>query len=320
MFKSPLNQAVRSSGKQPKDTVSSVQYSNLQKEVDYISERLELLIGHIKYENLPHIPKPLRQLVKDLINNGVAPSLSNSMIEDLLVSMKGEDFLNSELLDEKLHSKIKNKLQIAGPLKFNKGCPTVMVIVGPTGVGKTTTLAKIAAMYKYTHSREVALISIDTYRIAAMDQLKAFADIARIPFHAAYDNTDLQEIVKSLQETDLILIDTAGINPRDMKKMVALKETMRLAKADEIHLALSLTTASKDLRNITKSFKALYYNALIYTKLDEAVSFGDILNMAVENEKEISFITNGQNIPDDIGYADRNELAMSILRGKYGVL
>jgi len=320
LLKPGFEQAVSEASRrgEPKG-MSSMQLTLLQKEVDYIGERMEQLLNHIKYENLPHMPKLLQQRARTMIGTGVTAGLANQMIEEMLLGLKGEEFLQAELVDDKLTAKIKSRLQITGPVRFNHGQPTVVTLVGPTGSGKTTTVAKLAAMYAYRYGKKVALVSADSYRIAAMEQLKAFADIAKLPFAAAYDPAELSEKLKKFADRDLILVDTAGINPRDMKKMVNLKETLRVSRADEIHLVLSLTTRGLDLREALKNFAILGYTSLLYTRLDEAAACGDILNIAVDFEKAISYITFGQAIPEDIALADRGELATTILRGRYGV-
>lgn len=299
-------------------TVFQSQLNLLQKEIEYLRERMDFLINQIKYDHLPHIPKNLQNLLKLLNSNGVNIGLANSMIEDIFTSLKGEELLEEELILNKLMSKIKHYLQITGPIKFNQNHSTVVLIMGPTGSGKTTTIAKLAALYKYTYSRKVALISADSFRIAAMEQLKAFADIAKIPFLSVYNNNDLTEKINSLKKYELILIDTAGLNSRNMKQMVSLKETIRIAKADEIHLAMSLTTKYSDLSDNLKNFSMIPYNGIILTKMDETAGMGDILNLAADHEKPFSYITYGQDIPDDISLANRNELAQIIIRGKHG--
>jgi len=312
-FSPMLKQSV--SGKSTVGQISNFQIDAMQKELEYLSERMEILVNHIKYENLPHIPKSLQKKVRNLIGNGIRPSLANSLIEELVLNLKGEDFLNEELIDEKLILKIKNMMQVSGPVKFNKDVSTVIVLIGPTGVGKTTVAAKLAAMNKYKAGKNVALVSADSYRIAAKEQLRAFADIAKIRFESVYNPSDLTHTINSLQDYDLIIIDTAGINPKDMKKMVALKDMIKVSKADEIHLIVSITEKEDYIRENIRGFTVLNYSSLIYTKIDETLSFGEILNISSDFDKKISYLTNGQSIPEDIIIADRKDIAMLILRG-----
>ena len=304
--------------KQDTESIPANQFSHLQKEIQYMGERLESLINHVKYENLPHIPKTLQNKVKQLIANGVNASIANQLIEEIFMNVKGEDLMEEELIEEKLISRIKNLITISGPIKFNPTGPTVVMIIGPTGVGKTTTIAKLAAMYKYTYNKKVTLLSTDSFRIAAMEQLKTFAEIARINFVSAYNHQDLIEKMNKLNRYDLILIDAAGVNTRNIKQLVALKELTKVARADEIQLALSITTRTQDLRESIKSFSIIPITGITYTKLDESSGYGDILNLCIEYEKPLSYLTFGQNIPEDIVLANRNEIAMTILRGKYG--
>jgi flagellar biosynthesis protein FlhF len=290
----------------------------LRKDIEYLRERMDFLINQIKYDHLPHIPKTLQEMLKLLNNNGVKLSVANTIIEDIFTSLKGEELLEEDLIMSKLMSKIKHYLQITGPIKFNEKHPTIVLVMGPTGAGKTTTVAKLAALYKYTYSRKVALISADSFRIAAMDQLKAFSEIAKIPFLPVYSNEDLIEKINSLKKYELILIDTAGLNPRNMKQMVGLKETIKIAKADEIHLVLSITTRYNDLVESLKCFSLISYDGIILTKMDETTGMGDILNLSSDFDRPYSYITFGQDIPEDISLANRNELAQFIVRGKYG--
>ena len=299
-------------------TMLQSQINILQKETEYIRDRVEFLINQIKYDHLPHIPKTLQDLLKLLSANGVNLNYANAIIEDIFTSLKGEELLEEDLILNKVLNKIKHYLQITGPIKFNEKQSTVVLVIGSTGSGKTTTIAKLAALYKYTYSRKVALISADSYRIAAMEQLKSFAEIAKIPFVAVYNNDDLTERINALKKYELILIDTAGLNPKNMKQMVTLRETIKVAKADEIHLALSITTKYSDLSDNLKNFSMIPYSGIILTKLDETSGMGDVLNLAADFEKPYSYITFGQDIPEDISLANRNELAQYILRGKYG--
>ena len=299
-------------------TVLQTQLNSLTKEIEYLRDRIDFLINHIKYEHLPHIPKNLQEILKLLNKNGVNLTLANNMIEEIFTSLSGEELLEEDLILKKLSNKIKHFIQITGPIKFNQNQTTVVLLIGPTGSGKTTTIAKLAALYKYTYSRKVALVSADSFRIAAMEQLKAFAEIAKIPFVPVYSNSDLTDKINSLRKYELVLIDTTGLNAKNMKQMVSLKETIRIAKADEIHLTLSMTTKYSDLSDNIKNFNMIPYDGIILTKMDETEGMGDILNIAANFEKPYSYITFGQDIPDDISLANRNELAQIILRGKHG--
>ncbi|MEA1973465.1 MAG: flagellar biosynthesis protein FlhF [Candidatus Cloacimonadota bacterium] len=313
-FKNSFNE-VKSNSDIP-NSLGKVEYDLIKKDLRYMTDRIDQIVNHMKYKNLPHIPKILQEKTKELINNDVNPNLANSIIEDVFRNLKGEELLETDLVEEKLLLKIKKHITVSGPIRFNKNSSTVVVLMGPTGVGKTTTIAKMAAHYKFNFSKNVALISLDSFRIAAIDQLKSFAEIASIHFESAYSSDDLIAKMNKLKKYDLILLDTAGINPKDMKQMVQLKEFLRIAKADEIHLILSITTKERDLREAINNYSVFPYEYLIFSKFDATSSFGSILNLSADYDKKISYITNGQNIPEDFQLADRNEISKKILRGK----
>ncbi|MCB5250541.1 MAG: flagellar biosynthesis protein FlhF [Candidatus Cloacimonetes bacterium] len=306
-----------SSEKTEPSSLSNAQFSTLQKDISFINDRVELILNHIKYENLPHLPKSLQEYNKLLIQNGINASIANTIIEEVFTSLRGEELMEDDLVEQKILNKIRNMIQITGPVKYNQGVPTVVLVMGSTGVGKTTSVAKLAALYKFTYRKKVALISVDSFRIAAMEQLKAFSDIAKIHFEAAYNNNDLIDIINKLKSYDVILIDSAGINIKNIKQLIALKETIRVSRADEIHLIINMTTRYLEMKETLKSFAMIPYHGIVLTKLDESSYFGDIVNLSVEMDKPFSYISFGQNIPEDISLANRNELAQIILRGKY---
>lgn len=300
-------------------SIKNIQFEAMQKDLDMIGTQIDLLVNHIRYQSLPHIPKLLQNKVKTMISGGINPTISNQLIDELMLNLKGEDFLDNDLIDDKIILKLKNNIQVSGPIRFMKGSPVYVPIIGPTGVGKTTTIAKLAALYKYTYDRKVVLISADTYRIAAMEQLKAFAEIANIPFEPIYNPNEFIEKAKKFRNADLVLIDTPGINPKNMKRMIQLKELIRFSHADEIHLVLNITSKNEMLRETIKSFGIIPFKNIIFTKIDEINNYGDILNICKEFDKSISYLTFGQNIPEDIALADRKDIATMILRGKYGI-
>ena len=307
---------IQSSTNNISSTMVQTQLNTMSKEIDYLRDRIDYLINHIKYEHLPHIPKNLQDVLKLLNKNGVNLTLANNIVEDIFTSLSGEELLDEDTIFNKLNNKIKNFLNITGPIKFAQNQTTVVMLIGPTGAGKTTTIAKLAALYKYNYSRKVALVSTDSLRIAAMEQLKSFADIAKIHFVPVYNNSELTDKINALRNYELVLIDTTGLNAKNMKQMVSLKETIRIAKANEIHLTLSLTTKYADITDCIKNFSMIPYDGIILTKLDETEGMGDILNIATDFDKPFSYFTFGQNIPDDVSLASRNELAQIIIKGK----
>ncbi len=193
------------------------------------------------------------------------------------------------------------------------GKPKVAIFVGPTGVGKTTTLAKIAANHMLSQKKSIGLITADTYRIAAVEQLKTYAEILDIPVSVAYTATELREAVKQNSDKDLILIDTAGRSHKNKAQFEELKAFVAASGADEVYLLLSSTTSSRSYREILKSYSFLPDYKLIFTKLDEASTCGIILNVRYLTGKSLSYITTGQSVPDDIETVNVDKITKNLM-------
>ena len=185
--------------------------------------------------------------------------------------------------------------------------------MGPTGVGKTTTIAKLAANYRLREKRRVGLITVDTYRIAAVEQLRTYADIIDLPMEIVATPREMHQAVARMSDLDLILMDTAGRSPRDDVKIQELKSMLIEAAPDEVHLVLSSAASGSSLSKMAQQFAAVGTTALVLTKLDEAASLGNLLPLVRSSRLPLSYLTHGQNVPDDIGPADRQRLARIIL-------
>ncbi|SFH49850.1 flagellar biosynthesis protein FlhF [Tindallia magadiensis] len=176
----------------------------------------------------------------------------------------------------------------------------VIVFVGPTGVGKTTTIAKLAARATLNEGKEIGMISADTYRIAAVEQLKTYSDILNIPLEVVYNASEVKEALIRLQNKDMIMIDTAGRNHQDSSQLKELKELLDALPQKEIYLLLSCTTRNHDIQSIIKHYNFLNDFKIIITKVDEASAYGPVVNIPAMTRKPISFFTTGQSVPDDI--------------------
>lgn len=175
-----------------------------------------------------------------------------------------------------------------------------MVLVGPTGVGKTTTIAKLAGRLALIEKRKVGLITIDTYRIGAVEQLKTYAEIMNIPFKVVITIKEMEEAIEALEDCDVILVDTTGRSSKNQMQISELRAFISKVKTENIHLVISATTKNKDISAITEGFRALNYKNTIITKLDETTVYGSIINIIYKAKTPVSFLTVGQNVPDDI--------------------
>ena len=188
-----------------------------------------------------------------------------------------------------------------------------IAFVGPTGVGKTTTLAKIAAQLKLKRGLRVGIVAADTYRIAAVDQLRTYAEILGLPVEVASSPKDAARACASLSDVDVILIDTAGRSQNDHMKISELRAFLASAAPDETHLVLSATASARTLARAAETFGAVGVNRIVLTKLDEAATFGTLVSLVERLGKRVSFFTQGQEVPDHIEIARSRRLAALIL-------
>ncbi|MGL5353959.1 MAG: AAA family ATPase, partial [Clostridium sp.] len=183
-----------------------------------------------------------------------------------------------------------------------------VVLVGPTGVGKTTTIAKLAGRLALIEKKTVGLITIDTYRIGAVDQLKTYAEIMDLPFKVVNTIKEMEEAVESLNHCDVVLIDTTGRSSKNTMQLSELRAYVQNAKPEHTALVLSATTKNRDIDIILNGYSSVSYDKIIITKLDETSVYGGIYNIIKKANKPVSFITTGQNVPDDIKTPNKEEL------------
>lgn len=198
------------------------------------------------------------------------------------------------------------------------GRPLTLALVGPTGVGKTTTIAKLAATFKLRHGRRVGLITSDTYRIAAVDQLRTYAEIIGLPLKVAMSPADMASCCQSLDDCDVVLVDTAGRSPRDSGRLDELRRFIAAAEPHETHLVLSSVSSRAVMLEAAGCFMPIRPDRLVFTKLDEAVSHGTLFSVARKIDLRLSYITTGQEVPDHIEPARPERLAELLLAEKGG--
>jgi flagellar biosynthesis protein FlhF len=267
-------------------------------------QEMKMMINSIK--NTTNISgsyaHPKSQLHEMLSSCDLNEDISEEIISD--ISNLGSD------LDDftKAKEAIKNKIAIS-----EESLEGTVVLVGPTGVGKTTTIAKLAGRLALIEKKKVGLITIDTYRIGAVEQLRTYADIMNIPFKVVITAKDMETAIDSMKGCDVILIDTTGRSSRNAMQLSELRSFVDKANTDKIHLVVSCTTKNKDIDAIVGGYKALNYNSVIITKLDETATFGSILNILKCANKPLSFVTVGQNVPDDMKRLSAEDISKLIL-------
>jgi flagellar biosynthesis protein FlhF len=234
--------------------------------------------------------------------------LRENDVEEEVIESIFKDFTDDENISDFLRRQIGEKIEINTEPLSGK-----VVLVGPTGVGKTTTIAKLAGKLALIEKKKVGLITVDTYRIGAVEQLKTYAEIMNIPFKVVITLKDMEEAVKSMKECDVVLIDTTGRSSKNSMQISELRAFIQKVNSKNIHLVVSATTKNRDIESIVKGFGILEYENIIITKLDETSVYGSILNIVELAKKPISFLTTGQNVPDDIKCFSKKEIINLIL-------
>lgn len=298
------------------DFEDSEEISELQEEILEMKTMMSEMMGQIENVNDIHtLPKPLFKLYQTMINNEVDEKIAKRLLRNLLKKISHDDLNNQEKLRDELEKLVLKILKTPKPISFKKvNNQQSIVLVGPTGVGKTTTIAKLAASFHLVDQKKVALITADTYRIAAVEQLKTFGEIIGVPVDVVYTPQELKAAITRQADKDLVLIDTAGRSHKNVGQMTELKSFLEVAELDEIFLVLSATTKYNDMIDIVSSYADIMLSKLIFTKLDETTSCGAILNLINKTKKLLSYVTIGQNVPDDIEIADPAKIAKMITR------
>ncbi len=259
------------------------------------------------------LPESLFLLFTDLLDAELNEELARELVERVRQGSGTGDLDDAVLLRARIARMIEEEIAVTGPLQVTPGKRRLVALVGPTGVGKTTTIAKLAGNFHLRERRRVGLITVDTYRIAAVEQLRTYADIIDLPMEVVSTPAEMRQAVERLSDLDLILMDTAGRSPRDGVKIQELKNMLSEAEADEVHLVLSSVNSVENLKKTAHQFADVGVTSLVFTKLDEATGLGNLLPLLRSCQLPLSYVTNGQNVPDDIEPADRRRLTRTML-------
>lgn len=250
-----------------------------------------------KVEDIGFIP-PLSEFHNIMVNNGIDPQISSDILTKIgqEVNLKEKDIHTIKNIIKFHLSEIMGNPQ---PIVMNKS-QKIFFFIGPTGVGKTTTLAKIASNIVLQNQYNIGLITSDTYRIAAVEQLKIYSDILQLPLKIAYNKDDMDMALNHFKDKDIIFVDTAGRNHNNFEQIEELKDIINTSNNKEIFLLINATIDFKTLKTLISKYDFLDDFKLIVTKIDEAENYGSLLNIKYITGKELSYYTTGQNVPDDI--------------------
>ena len=289
---------------------------SISQEVSALKTMVKDLVTTTRHQQCPNVPEDLFDYYMQLITNQVAEEVAADIVKTLQKQVRPEHLAQPEFMKEKLAEQLEKLIPTAGPITRTKAHgPHVVALIGPTGVGKTTTLAKLAATLKLREKHRVGLITLDTYRIAAVDQLKRYADIIGSPLRVANSGEELRDAVHAMRDCDFLLIDTAGRSPNDTMKLNELRGLLSVVEPDEVHLVLSSTASEACINLAVSRFSEVRVDKIIFTKIDEAAHVGVVLNVVRKVNKSLSYITTGQDVPDDIEVGRGRRLAQLILGG-----
>lgn len=258
--------------------------------------------------NHHNFPEHLVYFYYQMLKQGVCEEIILKLMKELKQDLSPDALGDRDRVRDSLISKIEKELLLAGPIDLVPGKTKVAALVGPTGVGKTTTVAKLAALYALDKKRKVALVTIDAYRIAAVEQLKVYAKIMGLPFKAVSSPEEFKNVLTHFVDRDLILVDTAGRSQQDQFQVKELKSFLRQSFPVEIYLALSITQKEDNLSAIGNKFGFLPVDRIVFTKIDESYTYGSILNQLFKIKKPLSYLTTGQKVPEDIEIAAKERI------------
>ena len=291
----------------------------LLKEIQGLRETLETRTA------APILPEPLETSdhpslarIEDLLSSNDFSEEFSAWVRDRAKKEFSLDKLEDyPLLMSSVLEWIGERIEVDPPLRFNGKGTRIVIIVGPTGVGKTTTIAKLAAIYGLGDGREpgrkVRIITIDNYRIAAKQQIETYAEIMRIPVSLVESASDLQKCLAFNQDADLVLVDTIGRSPRDLAKLAEMKEILAICgNQASVYLALAATTKASDTEEILRQFEPFGYRAVILTKLDETMRIGNIISCLARHRKPVAYLCDGQGVPQDLEEASVVRLLMNM--------
>lgn len=291
-----------------------------EKEFHEIKEKLNRLMENKGAENTTVLnsnseeDKYVKPYLEMLEHNEFDHEECITLIDQVKNSISKEDLKDKFKIEKTLKELMKSKIVTSGPINTGSKKKVIMFF-GPTGVGKTTTMAKLGAIYALREGYKVSFITIDNYRIAATEQLKKYAEIMKIPIFVVNDRESFKEVIDK-EKSDIIMIDTSGRSHKNELKISEIKSFVEMIEYDfEKILCVSANTKKEDLVDVFKAFDILHVDSIIITKVDETSYIGNIIDVADKYNKPISYYTNGQEVPNDINVADPDKILSMIFEG-----
>lgn len=304
----------------------------IRDEVKALKESLNKLMSDRRYseEMESRNVNPYSSVIGDvyikLIENDVDDKLAKEIIQAVDQAVPEASRDDAMTVHAALSRHLRRLIKVSGAIDLEGGFQKTVAFVGPTGIGKTTTIAKLATIYSLSQRKKVGIITADTFRIAAVEQIKVYGEIIDVPIKVVYNKEDMRHAMAYFSDRDLVLIDTAGRSHWDTDRIMELRDILSACYPLEINLALAANIRYKDMVDIAERFRPLAYNHLLFTKLDETSTFGSLLNLMVKCNTGVSYLCYGQNVPGEIQAATVDSMVglttgrpISKIQGKAGV-
>ena len=296
------------------ETINSEQLERLDKRIDSIDSMLSDFIekfSFVKRDITYDYPEDVQELLLKMIDNQVREELAHSLAKETELMLRKQPGTSAA---EVLEHLILEQLGKPAPILHKKFTQKVILVLGPTGVGKTTTIVKLAADFSVKQKKKTGIINTDTFRIGAQEQLQTYADIMGIPLQVVYRSDELEEALDSMSDRDVVFIDTAGKRPGDEQHREDILDIVRILKPEDILLCLAATTGFASIKEMTDTYGFVDEYKLLITKLDETKYRGPLLNISWYTQRPLAYVTTGQNVPDDIEIVDIESIAKQIIR------
>ncbi|HIJ72834.1 MAG TPA: flagellar biosynthesis protein FlhF [Candidatus Hydrogenedentes bacterium] len=286
--------------------------NDLRKEVHDVREMLEVLVAELPGAGLP---VEFGAHYRNLLERGVSRKVAARLVAAVTAGADFAVIRDARVFAERLGFEIRKLVSVTGGIGLVAGGCRVVALVGATGVGKTTNLAKLAAQFVVRESARVAFVTADTYRVAAPEQLRVYANIIGVPLEVANDGKEMVAAIRRFRDYDLVLMDTAGASQFNMKQTRELAEVLKLAQPNETMLVVSANTQFEELMTTVRNLDSLNPTSLFFSKLDETRRYGALFSLAAETGLPLSYMSVGQNVPDDITLAHPGMVANLVLEG-----
>ena len=297
-----------------RDIESRVNIEKMLDDIKDLRRSMKVLADSSLEGEMAGLPSALAALLSSMKVSDMDDKIAKRVMRQLLGELNGQEMSEPAVVKSKAIDLLVSSLSEVSPIILTGAKPRMVAFVGPTGSGKTTTIAKLAADFTLNMEKNVSILTIDTKRVDAVGQLKAYCRILNIPLNITYTPDELPAVMPVVMKSDITLVDTPGSGPMDKPQMLEMVEFLQKIVPQEVHLVMSATTSLTEMKRIYENFSILKPNRILFTKLDETDCYGSVLSFAILVKQPVSYVTFGQNVPGDFAVADAAKLVEDTIR------